>query len=47
MESGSDKLEPQNGYSLIRIYLEINEIWDWPAGAPKWLLCNKILIGNQ
>ena len=52
MKSGSDKLEPHNGHSLIRIYLEINETWVWPAGAPQkghslkiiWLEINEIWV---
>ena len=46
MKSGPD---PHNGHSLMIIWVKINEIWAWPAGAPKghssviiWLKINEI-----
>ena len=47
MKSGPGQLEPQSGLSLTRIWLKLNEIWDWPAGAPKWTFFNDNLIENQ
>ena len=47
MKSGPGQMGPQNGYSLIRISLKINEIWAWTAGAQKWLFFNDNLIENQ
>ena len=47
MKSGPGQLGPHNGHSLMMIWLQINEIWAWPAGAQKMLFFNKNLIENQ
>ena len=47
MKSGLGQLEPQSWHLLMIIWLKINEIWAWPAGAPKLSFFNCNLFENH